>query len=1296
MIPPPPSPPSQAAPPSPLRSALLATLLALALPAARGAPFTPGNFLVMEADTTSLETASKALFADEWAVTAAGRLAPVGNSIALPSSGATPLTALGQAADIGTVRPYSGSVTTSSDGLFACTTGYQLQANTTVGTSNSGAAQTQTANAFNPPAPSVPRVIACIDYAQNVRIINAAAAMAALFGPPAPAMFFSSAYWYAPSSGFFLTLGQTVSSVFPGGVYWAPMVGGLGGYMDTPNVAMLIATPNSGSTTNAKWYSYVTSFQGTLYFLRPSNGVSAGVDHFGGGVPFSAAQAAMGCQLATATCLLGGNSVPVVGSTTQSGVTAGTLGGFDPHMALFVSNSSGQLNLFVADGWSGLIMFPNCFPTASFLTQTMNTPNPIVCTGSTAALGAYATSIPSSPGGAPVVKTSYAVGAAQAFISGVKAIVLTTPNGIWLWPANNTGAYASSTGTCCATPTAGACCWMNNNTAITPVAGAYGYTFRGIVPVPVAPACATPGYYCASGSTTPLLCPAGSVCSGSGTSSVCPAGGFCPAGSQASVQPSPAGTFSDGVSGAWPLPTCPAGTFAPAGSASCTPCAAGNYTAVAGAGACLSCPPGSTSTASSTGCSACPANTFTAAPGQPCSPCPTGGVSLPGSTGCICGVNFVSNGQAGVQQKCTCPFSWAFAGAGASATCTAPAGAAFGSGGASVLVLRVGDGTAALSTSAAATYLDEYVTTAAVPVSATQSVATSLVVSGTDRTVGSLARSADGSIVSFAGVSTGPGNAPGASAPFFSSVAPRTIARVTASGAVDTSTSLPAAAYDGIIRAACPFGSAGYYVVGNSTVAPGVGFVAQGGNSVSSIASSPTDFVGCGVVGSTLYLLRASGANAQGYPVAYLSSASPATGAGGALTPTSVSIGASAPPGALAYFPRAFAISVSGQRIFVGDLQTSIGAPNPGIWTSGDGGGSFSLWLAISSVSVTGLALAPGEQKLFYTLPGALYSVGVAEPLGALAGAVTILAVAPAGTEFRSLALPPCGAGTSTSYCVPCALGSFSAVGGAATCSQCPAGATTASVGAQSSASCLCSANFYATSTAPLACAACPAGSTSAAGASACICDNTWVRNQHSPPPAICGCAPKQPTNHIPPRHPTALPLPPPAGCVAACHGHVLLGAFVVAVRNLLEHPLVDRNDQRDADALDDEHRQPLRVSVLLRHDDSIAHGDALAVAEPDLGAERSVHLRLLAVTCEQSAQAFGHFQPARAHDYNHKLLRLAARRQQRRDHKHLRCGHGPVGGAGLVRAPRARARRGVSGLQGRRRLARGGPGEDP
>ena len=546
---------------------------------------------------------------------------------------------------------------------------------------------------------------------------------------------------------------------------------------------------------------------------------------------------------------------------------------------------------------------------------------------------------------------------------------------------------------------------------------------------------------------------------------------------------------------------CAPGTFSSAAaSPSCTPCAANTYAAAAGASVCVACPAGSAglSPTGSSGC-ACTNNFFISGTGATlaCSACPSGSRALSNSTTCTCLSGFKANGASGAALKCNCPLLWLTGGSGSSATCAPPpAAGALTSG--NLVALRVGDGSAALTSALAPVFLDEFTPTGAL----VQSIATPITLSGSDPTVGALTRSANGVYAMFTGIANvGSGQQPGASAPFFGVFANRSVARFDASGVLDVSTTFSAASYNGVVRSACSADGSFYLLLGNATsgAAAGVASAPHGGGSadIASALAGQADFSACFATAGSLLLARAvAGAPMTG---GTLVASGTMPGAAGATlaAPTALNGGmVITQPFNPSYFATQLAATASGSTIFVADLQSAgpPAPPNPSIWLSTDAGTTFNPFAV--GLTVTGLQISGDEKTLYFATPGGLYSAAAACAPLPCTTIVPLGAAAAAGKEFRGLALVPCRAGQYGTYCTPCARGTFSAVVGAATCAgACPAGATTSNAGQTSDANCYCMANFFRTSAtgAALACSPCPADSNSTASATTCTCANPWA-----------------------------------------------------------------------------------------------------------------------------------------------------------------------------------------------------------
>jgi hypothetical protein len=185
-----------------------------------------------------------------------------------------------------------------------------------------------------------------------------------------------------------------------------------------------------------------------------------------------------------------------------------------------------------------------------------------------------------------------------------------------------------------------------------------------------------------------------------------------------------------------------------------------------------------------------------------------------------------------------------------------------------LVVLRVGDGSAALSNAATAVFLDEYATSGGAPVQ-TIAMPTSvngnnarLTNSGSATSEGALARSADGKYLTLAGYDAALGTASVVSTA--SATVNRIVARVDASGNVDTSTRISDGYNANNIRGAVTNDGTGFWTAGTASgTAGGVRFVPFGNTSSSTtlISAAPTNVRVPNIFGGQLYVSSASGSN---------------------------------------------------------------------------------------------------------------------------------------------------------------------------------------------------------------------------------------------------------------------------------------------------------------------------------------------------------------------------------------------------------------------------------------------------
>jgi hypothetical protein len=266
-------------------------------------------------------------------------LAATGFGVSVPSSGAGAVTLLGGGSDLGQAAPFSGLPSLSNDGQYIVFPGYATPAGSLVGaasnlyTANNPASESN-ANAALPPA-SMTRVIAFVDKAGNVGVVQSAGLSAAIGTMPVHSAHYVAA---GAASGFYFTCGLDNGVVVnQGGTFFLPMPSGIAG---TPGAPALLIPSNAGSTAgttaNLKMSTWISQFQGTLYSSRMASGSSAGV---GGIMMFSNAN-------------------------VSSAPTSGTGGfGYSAHQFAFVTAGDGSVSLYVADGLSGLLYYPGCVIT---------------------------------------------------------------------------------------------------------------------------------------------------------------------------------------------------------------------------------------------------------------------------------------------------------------------------------------------------------------------------------------------------------------------------------------------------------------------------------------------------------------------------------------------------------------------------------------------------------------------------------------------------------------------------------------------------------------------------------------------------------------------------------------------------------------------------------------------------------------------------------------------------------------------------------------------------------------------
>lgn len=339
-----------------------------------------------------------------------------------------------------------------------------------------------------------------------------------------------------------------------------------------------------------------------------------------------------------------------------------------------------------------------------------------------------------------------------------------------------------------------------------------------------------------------------------------------------------------------------------------------------------------------------------------------------------------------------------------------------------LVVVRVGDGTAALGSAATATYLLEYtpagvlVQTIALPPAAAGTNA-AFTISGTSTAEGSLTRSADGRYLVLTGYDAAPGTASVAATA--AGATNRVIARVAADGTITTSTRLSdafsgAAGTNVSIRSAATADGTAFYAVGSTSGVVYVPF-ANAGPTTALSAGAPTNNRVVGIFGGNLYVSSASGTS-QG--LSQVGTGLPTTGSP-TLTPLPGFPTATGPQPYAFYFADLSAAVPGVDVVYVADDRA---APSGGLQKWSLVGGTWTLNGTISnasgpalrglsgSLSGTTVTLAAAGNGLFVLTDNAGYN---AAPSTATLPAA--LAPAAPNTAFRGVAFAPAAAPATAS-----------------------------------------------------------------------------------------------------------------------------------------------------------------------------------------------------------------------------------------------------------------------------------------
>ena len=333
---------------------------------------------------------------------------------------------------------------------------------------------------------------------------------------------------------------------------------------------------------------------------------------------------------------------------------------------------------------------------------------------------------------------------------------------------------------------------------------------------------------------------------------------------------------------------------------------------------------------------------------------------------------------------------------GAAAISGAWAQTAFNAG--DLIVYRVGDGSAALTSAATAVFLDEYSTNGTLirSVAAPTAAGNSLTASGTATSEGELNVSSNGQYLALTGYNAIPGaqNSGGSITGSTSTAVPRVVG-VVGNGSFDTSTSFTGATFSANnIRGAYTTDGTNIYAVGANT---GVVNTTKGTSGAGTVVSSTTANLRDVVVSNNqLYVSTSSGTN---FRIGAVGTGVPT--ATGQTTTTVPGLSATVPAAPYAFF---FAsLSSTNDTLYVADTNS--------IDKFSLVGGSYVASGTITGViGVEGLSgfVSNGTVSLFASIPGTIYSATDTTGYnGTVSGAATSIATATTNENFRGLAYLP-------------------------------------------------------------------------------------------------------------------------------------------------------------------------------------------------------------------------------------------------------------------------------------------------
>jgi hypothetical protein len=324
-----------------------------------------------------------------------------------------------------------------------------------------------------------------------------------------------------------------------------------------------------------------------------------------------------------------------------------------------------------------------------------------------------------------------------------------------------------------------------------------------------------------------------------------------------------------------------------------------------------------------------------------------------------------------------------------------------------LVVVRVGDGAAALSSAATAAFLDEYTPTGTLVQSLPLPVADAganqtLTTTGSSSSDAHLTRSVNGAYLVFTGYDAAPGTA--AVAGTTAAAVNRIVGRIAADGSINTTTRIDDAFSAGNFRSAATVDGQNFYGVGSVSGVRYIPFGATGATTAIS-TGTPTNLRVVNIAGGDLYVTSASGTT---FGVAQVGSGLPTT-SGQAITLLPGFPTATASP--YGFYFADLSTTVAGvDVVYVADDRTTGGIQKyslvAGTWTlNGTIGGSTTATLRGLTGSVSGTTVslgASGGGGLYFVSDNAGYNV--APSTAALPAPV---ATAATNTAFRGVAFSP-------------------------------------------------------------------------------------------------------------------------------------------------------------------------------------------------------------------------------------------------------------------------------------------------